>query len=188
MNRHANSGVFALLLDTLSAFALLCALWPISSVWAEQVELAGLSAQPPSTWMAQPPQTSMRLAQFQIESATGAAEAVVFYFGPHQGGTPEANIARWQSQFSTPQGGPVEPQVERYTANGMQITQALLEGNYARGIGTGPVGTARPDQALLAAIVEGPQGKLFVQLYGPSSTVKANIPEFESFVRSMSPR
>jgi len=177
-----------LFLRSILKIGVLVFLWlPWLTTQAQQIELAGLYAQAPITWSAQPPQTSMRLAQFKIQAATGDAEAVVFYFGPHQGGTTEANIRRWQSQFSTTQGDVVTPQLARYNINGLQVTEVLFEGHYARGIGTGPVGAGKSDQALLAAIIEGPKGKLFVQLYGPSSTVKANRSEFESFIHSMSP-
>ena len=189
MHAQLTSAVSAWLIDArqLIAGLLLAGFMLPLAAMAETLELAGVSAQSPEGWTAQPPSSAMRLAQFKIAADSGNAEAVVFYFGPQQGGTPEANIARWQSQFTSPQGEPVEPQVQTYTSNDLQITQVLFEGHYARGIGTGPVGAAKPDQALLAAIVEGPQGKLFVQLYGPSRTVKTQQAQFEAFVRSMRP-
>ena len=158
----------------------------IGSAAAQTITLAGVEASIPSAWIAVKPATTMRLAQFQIPAENGSdAELVVFYFGPNQGGSPAANIARWQSQFSAPDGGPVEPAVKTNHIDGMPVTEVELKGNYARGIGTGPVGTAKSNQTLQAAIVEGPQGKLFVQLYGPSDTVATQRQAFDNFIHSM---
>ena len=169
-------------LFTTISTALLLLTAMVSSQAAEQLKLAGLTAQKPADWITEPPKSSMRLAQFRVP---GDAELVVFYFGPKQGGTPQANIARWQSQFSTTDGSPVKPVVRRYSSNSLTVTQAEFQGIYARGVGTGPIGEPRPDQILLAAIIEGPQGKLFVQLYGHGKGVNAQRSEFESFVLSM---
>ena len=154
---------------------------------AQTIVLAGVEATVPSAWQAATPTSSMRLAQFRVPAASGSqdAELVVFYFGPGQGGTPVANIARWRTQFSTPDGGQVEPVVHTFETDNMAVTQAEFQGNYARGVGMGPVGDVKPDQTLLAAIVEGPQGKLFVQLYGPTATVDENRRAFDDFVRGM---
>ncbi|MFO1352072.1 MAG: hypothetical protein U1F68_15900 [Gammaproteobacteria bacterium] len=154
----------------------------------ETVKLGEVVAPVPSAWLAEQPSSSMRLAQFRIPAAdTGDAELVVFYFGPGQGGTADANIARWRSQFSGAGGAPVTPTVHAYSVAGMAVTEVELQGNYARGVGVGPVGTAKADQTLLAAIVESPQGKLFVQLHGPTPTVTKQRDAFEHFVRDMRP-
>jgi hypothetical protein len=109
----------------------------------------------------------------------------VYYFGPGQGGSEEANIARWQSQFSGPKGGAVEPVVERYEVAGVPVTRVEPRGSYARGVGVGPGGTARPDQTLLAAIVETGRGNVFVQIHGPSELVGREREGFDRFLRGL---
>lgn len=63
----------------------------------------------PTGWVAATPSSSMRLAEYRVPAATGTipVEIVVYSFGPGQGGSPQANLARWKSQFSNPTGGPV---------------------------------------------------------------------------------
>ncbi len=131
------------------------------------VSVLGLTARVPATWVSQPPASSMRLAQFRVPGARASedAELVVFYFGRGQGGSVEANIARWQSQFTSPDGQPVEPIVQRLTVSGMPVTTVELTGSYARGVGMGPQGAPRPDQTLLVAIVETSKGNLTFQLH-----------------------
>ena len=139
----------------------------------------------PTAWQSQPPSSSMRVAQYRVPAAPGSGdgEAVVFYFGKGQGGTVEANIERWTSQFSNPDGRPVIPRVQKLTANGLAVTIVELNGSYARGVGTGPQGEAKPNQTLLAAVVETPEGNVTIQLYGSKETVAAQRKGFDAMVR-----
>jgi len=139
----------------------------------------------PTAWQSQPPSSSMRVAQYRVPAAPGSGdgEAVVFYFGKGQGGTVEANIERWSSQFSNTDGRPVSPRVQKLTANGLAVTIVELNGSYARGVGTGPQGEAKPNQTLLVAVVETPEGNVTIQLYGSKETVAAQRKGFDAMVR-----
>jgi len=140
------------------------------------VPLLDLTAPVPTSWVSQPPASSMRLAQFRVPDAGGFgdAEFVVFYFGPGQGGSVDANITRWESQFTAPNGKPVKAIVQHLTVSRMPVTTVELTGTYARGVGMGPAGAPTPDQTLLVAVLETPRGNLTLQLHGPHATVAAN--------------
>ena len=142
----------------------------------------------PSVWASEPPRTRMRLAQFRVPGVEGAeaAELVVFFFGQGQGGSAEANIARWQSQFSGADGkAPVQPVVQRFTVKGMPTTIAELSGSYARSLGMGPPSPPKPDQTLLAAIVETPRGNVTFELHGARASVASNRTAFLAMVRGI---
>lgn len=143
----------------------------------------------PNAWKEQTPSSSMRLAQYQIPGANSGEEGelVVFFFGEGAGGPVEVNIARWQSQFTGPDGKEVTPKVDKFTAGDLKVTTAEFHGSYARGIGVGPSGTPKPNRALLAAIVETPQGKLTFQLHGPEATINAQRDAFLGFVKGLKP-
>jgi hypothetical protein len=133
----------------------------------------------------------MRLAEFRTPMSAGGGEAtvVVYYFGEGQGGSADANIARWSSQFATPEGGPVDPDVERFEVGGLATTVAEFQGSYARGVGMGMgTGEAEPDQAMIAAVVETPQGNLFFQIFGPEESVTGQKEAFLEVVRGLEPR
>jgi hypothetical protein len=153
----------------------------------QTVELLGLTGQIPAAWESRPPSSSMRLAQYRVPGAAGAADAelILYFFGQGQGGSAEANIARWQSQFSNPDGSPVTPRVEKLDAGGVPVTEVELRGSYARSVGMGQATAPRPDQVLLAAIVATERGNVYVQLHGASSTVDAARPAFDAFVRGL---
>lgn len=147
----------------------------------------GLEAHAPATWTMVPPASDKRLAQFKITTPGEGmtAEAIVYYFGKGGGGTAEANIERWQGQFIGSGNHPVTPVVNRFQSNDMAVTTAELHGAYARGIGIGPVGVPKPDQTLLAAVVETPEGNLIIQLHGKETSVSAQKEAFLAFVRSI---
>ena len=95
------------------------------------LRLLDLTAHVPAAWESQSPSSSMRLAQYRVPGTAGSgdAEFVVFYFGQGQGGSAEANITRWQSQFSSPSGKPVTPSVQHFNVSGMPATTAELTGS-----------------------------------------------------------
>jgi hypothetical protein len=152
------------------------------------VTLLDYRANAPAHWRAHPPSSEMRLAEFFASDGADPAQVVVYYFGPGEGGSAAANIARWTSQFSAADGGPVTPRVNRTDGSAFTTTVAELEGRYDRGIGMGADGTtAKPDQTLVAAVVETPRGNVFVQLFGPTTEVTPQRDEFLGFVRSIRP-
>ncbi len=128
----------------------------------------------------------MRLAEYVIPSPQGSAEVVVYFFGPSQGGTSDANLARWKSQFSNPDGGTVFERVSHDSTAIAKLTVAEYRGTYARGIGTGSApDAARPNNTLLAVVAETPKGTLFFQLFGPHAAVDAARASYLTFVRGL---
>lgn len=130
----------------------------------------------------------MRLAQFAMPDDE-QAEVIVFYFGAGQGGGPEANIARWVGQFRPVNGKPVQPMVTKMkTTGGFQVTWVEIQGDYARGVGVGPIGEYRSDQMLIAGVTQTPRGNLYFQLHGDRETVLEHRDEFAHFVLKLQSR
>ena len=143
----------------------------------------------PPSFVARPATSSMRLAEFDVpRSDETHAEVIVYYFGEGQGGSADANIARWSTQFSAPDGGHVTPHVMDVSGTAFTTTLAEFEGAYARGVGLGAgSGDAEPDQALVAAVVETPRGNLFLQLFGDRVAVEDTREDFLHMVTSIEP-
>ena len=155
---------------------------------AATVSLLGYRTSVPAGWMSSQPSSSMRLAEFRVPGTAAALpfEAVVYFFGPGQGGSPEANLARWKSQFSNPAGGPVAATVAHDTVRGIPYTIAEYRGTYARGVGMGSgADAARPDHILIAVVAETPRGTLFFQCYGPSAAVETQRAACLTFARGL---
>jgi hypothetical protein len=149
------------------------------------VTLLDYEAVAPASFVARPASSSMRLAEWSVPSTDGtSAEVIVYYFGEGQGGSAEANIARWTSQFTGTDGAAVSPRVGTLDGTAFTTTVAELEGAYARSVGMGG-GTAEPDQALIAAVVETPRGNLFLQLFGDRTAVAEAREDFLEMVGSI---
>ena len=156
----------------------------------QTVQFLDLTSEVPGDWVASKPSSDMRLLQFTVpatgDAKGGDAEMVVYYFGQGQGGSLDANVKRWASQFSTPGGDPVEPVITPLSGK-MPATLVELKGNYARGVGMGPTGDAVPDRMLLAAVVETPSGNLYPQMHGPADLVAAQKGAFVAFIEGIAP-
>ena len=139
----------------------------------------------PAGWTPQVPSSEMRLAQFTAGSREGNADAAVFHFGLAGGGSVQANIDRWASQFLDDAGKPARPVVGKGTASGMPVTWVALDGRYARGVGTGPQGAGAAHQSLRVAVLETRKGNLFFQLWGDRAAVAKQEGPFRTMVRSL---
>jgi hypothetical protein len=148
---------------------------------AQTVSLLAYQTTVPAGWTPRTPSSSMRLAEY----TTAGADVVVYFFGKGQGGAVEPNLARWRAQFSTPDGSKVPEKITRDSTGTFPITIAEYTGTYARGIGAGDASQAKPNQTLVAAIVETPQGTIFVQLFGPAAEVAKQRDAAVRFVKGL---
>lgn len=155
----------------------------------QPVQFLGLQTALPSHWQRVAPSSSMRLMQFVVPGTAPdqSAELIFYYFGAGQGGTPEANITRWRSQFSDADGAPSMADVTRFDVADMPITRVKLQGRYARGIGAGPGGTGKPDQTLLAAMLQTPRGQVTIQLHGDTPLIDTVEAAFDRMLRRVEP-
>lgn len=153
------------------------------------VEFLGLRTSLSDRWQVVQPRSSMRLAQFRLGGVGHAesAELIFYYFGAGQGGTPQANISRWTSQFSDDRGAAIEPRVKAFHAGGMPVTQVVLTGRYARGIGAGPGGAGQPGQTLIAAMLQTARGQVTIQLFGDSHLVAEMKDDFDGMLHRFGP-
>ncbi len=144
----------------------------------------------PVSWKAaRPAQGSMRLGEYIVSPGAGLQPAVmtIFYFGQGQGGGVEDNINRWVGQFKDAQGQPAKAAArDTRTISGMKAHTVDVSGTFNGGMAMGG-GQDEPDQRMLAAIVESPQGNFFFKLLGPKATVDAEADNYEAFLASMSP-
>lgn len=144
----------------------------------------------PSGWTVEKPTSDMRLAQYKLPHADGDAEdalLIVYYFGPGQGGTPEANIERWVKMMKQPDGSESTDKAKTatITVNGLQVSTVDVLGNYSGGMSQD---SAPKDSKsifrLRGAIIETPRGSYFVKLTGPEKTVNHWAQAFDDYIKS----
>jgi hypothetical protein len=148
---------------------------------------AALAWDDPDGWLPVAPSSRMRRAQYRVPGAGGDAECAVFYFGPGEGGDPQANVIRWADQFAQADGTPSRDALVTDTLDvgGIKVLVAEVTGTYNGGMAGmgGPRELA--DHMLLGAVAEGPDANWFFKLTGPEATVRENREAFMTLVRSL---
>lgn len=143
--------------------------------------------QVPEGWRSEKPKSAMRKATYGVPHVKGDkedAEVAVFYFGPGQGGTIDANAQRWVGQFSNVKDGDTKRSDRE--ANGMhQHLVEVIKGAYGSGM-PGDTGV-KEGYGMVAAIVETPSGSYFFKMIGPSETVQASRGALLALLDSIKP-
>ena len=150
----------------------------------------GIAWDTPAGWSDEGPRP-MRLATYSVPGADGGppAKCAVHYFGPGQGGTPDANLDRWLAEFENAR----DTRRSKQTVHGLRVHRARARGTYrshggaaadAHG-GAAAESTATPDQELLGAIVEAPEGLVFFKLTGSVATIAAAADDFDRMIGSL---
>ncbi len=131
----------------------------------------------PDGWKVETPTSDMRAAQYKLPKAEGDTEdalLILYYFGPGQGGSAQANIDRWIGQIVQPDGTPsnVRAKTGSETINGLAVQTVDLSGNYSGGMSpdSAPV-NKQAIYRLRGAVIDTPKGSYFVKLTGPEKTV-----------------
>jgi hypothetical protein len=149
---------------------------------------AGLKWTDPAGWASQG-SAPFRVVTYSVPGVPGSdkAECIVYFFGPGQGGTIDANLDRWKGQFSQ-NGKPADARVAQRTVHGIRITTIDLAGTYTATGGQVKEGQgALPGYRMLAAIAAGAGGNIFIRFIGPEKTVTAGLAKYEQLLASLQP-
>ena len=148
--------------------------------------LGPLSAVAPKGWVAQQPSSSMRVAQYGLPGPAGEATLGIFFFGPGQGGSVEANIERWFGQFKQEDGQPAQGRRWTRQVGDIEITGVDVSGTFAAGMGMGMEDTTpQTGYRMLGAIAVHRSGTVFFKMTGPSQTVAQWAVSFDEFLGSL---
>ncbi len=136
-------------------------------------------------WKSVKPKSRMLAHEIQIPKVEGDdANGRLTIMGA--GGSIDANIKRWEGQFTQPDGAATQAKTKELTIDEMKVTIVDVSGTFTQTMG-GPFAGGKKvesaDQRMLAAIVQTPQsGNYFIKLVGPEATVKANEAEFKKMI------
>jgi hypothetical protein len=155
---------------------------------AEPVKVGAFTFTVPEGWKSVTPSSAMRKAQLEIAQGPDKAEVTFFQFGAGQGGSVAENVARWFGQFP---GSDDKRKTETVQAGSVKITYATTEGTFSSGMPGGPT-TPMTGSALCGAILESPDGNVFIKMTGPDALVKSSTEAFKKMVseaaKSSAPR
>lgn len=157
-----------------------CYLLAAIAVCAEtkEVKVGAFAFALPEGWTQVTPSSPMRKAQLEIARGPAKAEVTFFHFGKDQGGSTEENVARWYAQFP---GSEKNRKTENIQVGPVKITFAMTEGTFSSGMPGGPT-TPMEGYGLCGAILESPEGSIFVKMTGPDAIVKASTEAFKKMV------
>jgi len=141
----------------------------------------------PAGWVSMAPSSSMRKAELRVPGPEGTGEAgeaiiTVFHFGSGQGGTVQQNVDRWFGQFDGDKDSKGAA-TARETIGAVPVTFARARGTFQSGMPGQPT-TPLEDQALLGAILENPNGDVYLKMTGPTPTVEKAEPAFVQMIRA----
>ena len=131
--------------------------------------VGGLTFTRPADWKWIAVNSPMRKAQLQVPGTDAAkvADITFFHFGEGGAGGVEANAQRWLKQFSGKAGAEkIEPQ----EIGGVKVTLVSTEGTFSSGMPGGEA-KAMENYALLGAMIENPDGLVFVKMTGDRKSV-----------------
>ena len=141
----------------------------------------------PAGWRSATPASPMRKAELYVPGPEGTGQAgeaiiTVFHFGPSQGGTVQQNVDRWFGQFDGDNDAKGAATAKE-TIGTIPVTFARARGTFQSGMPGQPT-TPLEGQALLGAILESPNGDVYVKMTGPVPTVEKAEPAFVQMVRA----
>ena len=147
-------------------------------------QAGALTFSKPASWVDRAASSSMRVAEFVVPKAAGDSEdgeLIVYYFGG-TGGTVEANLQRWSSQFQPAS----EPVRTTATVHGLPLTSLDVSGTYVAEVRPGATERHnKPGFRMRATVVETPKGPYFIKLTGPAATIAGASAAFDEFLRSL---
>ena len=149
---------------------------------ADTFPVSALTFALPEGWKSVQPSSPMRKAQLAIPGKDGGKQADVtfFHFGPEgSAGGVQANVQRWFGQFAAAEGA---AKTEPLDVAGTKVTLVSTEGTMKGGQFGGPA-QDEPDFALLGAIIEHPEGPVFIKATGPSAVLKDAREKFLAMVK-----
>lgn len=130
--------------------------------------IGGVAFTVPEGWKRVPPANQMRLAELQVPDPSGDITRACTVAFSTAGGDIQSNITRWAGQMHEGPGKIPQPQATTRQVAGFPITAVELSGTFS---GMGEI-SPRPDWMLRGAIIETPEGLLFIKMTGPAETMK----------------
>ena len=139
----------------------------------------------PESWQWVKPSGAFRTAQLEKKAPDGTPLVITFSrFSAGEGGSVQANIDRWISQFTQTTG---TPEVISHSGPGCPFTLVRILGTMKGGVPGGPPKDL-PQAMLRGAVLEAEGELVMVKLAGPASAVRSGEKDFEALIAAASGR
>ncbi len=144
----------------------------------------------PDQWQAEEPTSTSRKAQYALTDAGSddPGSCVIYFFGGGGAGNIQANLDRWIGQFANAAGEPPADTAvhETRTIAGLPVHTLDVSGRYIAEVTPGSDERHdKPNQRLIAAIVEAPAGAYYLKVLGPVRIIDAQEAAILAMIDSM---
>lgn len=146
-------------------------------------EIDGLKAPIPADWVVEKPANRLRYLQFRLPKAEGDAVDAELVVTKAIGGSPEANLKRWQEQFIPPQGKVTEFKMGKGKAWYLDIAGVYLY--KAAPFDPNSKVEKRENQRMLGIHYEGVDDPYHFKLVGPAKTVEKHKKGFDDWIKAL---
>lgn len=144
-----------------------------------ELQLDRLAFKVPAGWARKDASSSFVLVEYTLPKAEGSEDGRLTV--SVAGGSVEANVERWKSQFG---GKPEKETQEKKEVGGLEVTVVDFTGEFNDQRGPFSPPTKRPNYRMIAAIIP-VEGELhFVKATGPAATMENHRQAFLDFVTS----
>lgn len=154
----------------------------------DNIALDGFSFIPDANWQKVEPASPMRAAQYNLPAVDGDnedAEFVIFYFGDGHGGSYEANLERWKSQFAEA----IEPVIGSKDSGDISIRTFDIAGRYVAETAPGSgERVEKPNFRMMTAVIESSPGPYYLKVVGPRATMDHWEASIRAMIQSIRPR
>lgn len=141
----------------------------------------------PEAWVRKQPRSRIVEHEFSVPPVGGESVDGRFTVMGAGGGV-EANIDRWMSQFSQPDGSSTKEKtkIQKMQVNGIEVHYVDIPGTYKDQAGPFAPAQVRDNFRLLGAIIVTEKaGMHFLKLTGPKATMAAQEEPFKQMVNSL---
>ncbi|HEX3725575.1 MAG TPA: hypothetical protein VHV08_05005 [Pirellulales bacterium] len=141
----------------------------------------------PASWVRKQPKSSIIEYEFAIPHAADDTSDGRLTVMP-AGGSVDANIDRWYSQFAQPDGTATRDRakVKKISAAGEDVHMVDISGTFKDQRGPAAPAVEQPKYRMLAAIITTKsEGNYLIKFYGPERTVAQNEPAFRKMIEGL---
>jgi hypothetical protein len=155
----------------------------VSARFDGPLRLDAIELTAPAEWRRVPAASSVLAAEFILPRGEGDQEDGRLTIST-AGGSVEANIDRWKSQFKP---APQDASQEEITAGGLKVTIVDLSGTFNDQRGPFAPATPRPNFRMIGAVIPVDGQSHFIKATGPKSTIAHQEEAIRQFIRSVRP-
>jgi hypothetical protein len=147
----------------------------------EKVRAGRIRLTPPESWLRKKPRSSFVAAELALPRVEGDERDGRLTVSM-AGGSIEANVARWKSQFG---GKPARESEKKFDIAGVTATVVDFSGTYNDARGPFAPGVQRKGYRMLGAIIPAGGRLHFVKAYGPEKTMEKHHQAFQAFLKTL---